>query len=215
MDKESLSDRILRENAIVLQTMLDHRFVKDIKSDALSKDVFDRYLVYEGAFVETAISIFAYAAATAQTMEQKRWMIAVLDALANEQIVYFERTFALRAIDSSAFDVNTPAVAAFRSGMLCIAAEGGFLDIVAAMFAAEWMYWSWSKEASACHISDPMLKEWIDLHVSQGFAEQASWLKRQLDLAGEDLSEQACSRLSTIFGHAMQLEIDFHDAPYL
>ncbi|SDP52832.1 TenA family protein [Phyllobacterium sp. OV277] len=215
MTNESLSDRILRENATVLQAMLDHRFVRDIKNDALSKDVFDRYLVYEGAFVDTAISIFAYAAATAQTMEQKRWLIAVLDALANEQIVYFERTFALRSIDPSAFDVNIPAVDAFCSGMLCIAAEGGFLDIVAAMFAAEWMYWSWSKEASACRISDPLLKEWVDLHVSQGFAEQALWLKRQLDLAGVGLSEEACSRLSSIFSHAMQLEIDFHDAPYL
>ncbi|MBZ4138327.1 TenA family transcriptional regulator, partial [Escherichia fergusonii] len=92
MENESLSDRILRENATVLQTMLDHRFVRDIKHDTLSRDAFDRYLVYEGAFVDTAISIFAYAAATAQTMEQKRWLIAVLDALANEQIVYFERT---------------------------------------------------------------------------------------------------------------------------
>lgn len=215
MENESLSDRILRENATVLQTMLDHRFVRDIKHDTLSRGAFDRYLVYEGAFVDTAISIFAYAAATAQTMEQKRWLIAVLDALANEQIVYFERTFARRAIDPAAFDVTIPAVEAFRSGMLCIAAEGGFLDIVAAMFAAEWMYWTWSKEASMHRISDPLLKEWVDLHVSQGFAEQALWLKHQLDLAGPSLSEQTCVRLSSIFGHAMQLEIDFHDAPYL
>lgn len=64
-------------------------------------------------------------------------------------------------------------------------------------------------------ISDPLLKEWVDLHVSQGFAEQALWLKHQLDLAGPGLSEQGRVRLSSIFGHAMQLEIDFHDAPYL
>ncbi|QND55028.1 TenA family transcriptional regulator (plasmid) [Phyllobacterium sp. 628] len=216
MAAESLSDRILRDNAAVFQTMLDHRFVKDIKNDTLSKTAFERYLVYEGAFVDTAISIFAYAAATAQTMEQKRWLIAVLDALANEQISYFERSFAGRGIDPSSFDVDIPPVKAFRSGMLCIASEGAFLDVVAAMFAAEWMYWTWSKEASACHISDPLLKEWVDLHVSAGFAEQALWLKRELDLAGEGgLPEPACARLSAVFGHAMQLEIDFHDAPYL
>ena len=216
MAAEPLSDRILRENAVVLQTMLDHRFVTDIKNDTLSKTAFERYLVYEGVFVDTAISIFAYTVATAENMEQKRWLVAVLDALTNEQAAYFERTFASRGIDASSFDVDIPAVKAFCSGMLCIASEGGFFDAIAAMFAAEWMYWTWSKEASACHISDPLLREWVDLHVSPGFAEQALWLKHQLDLAGEaSLPEQTCAHLSSIFGRAMQLEIDFHDAPYL
>lgn len=211
---ELLSDRILRENAVVLQTMLDHRFVSDVKEDTLTKEAFERYLVYEGAFVDTAISIFAHAAATADTIDQKRWLITVLDALANEQIAYFERTFASRNIDPAAFDVNIPDVAAFRAGMLDIARNGGFLASVAAMFAAEWMYWTWSKDAARCHISDPLLKEWIDLHVHQGFEDQAFWLKRELDFAGKTIDDDEKRRLSEIFGHAMQLEIAFHDAPY-
>ncbi|MGO8176411.1 hypothetical protein ACC764_39590, partial [Rhizobium ruizarguesonis] len=36
------------------------------------------------------------------------------------------------------------------------------LDKVAAMFAAEWMYWTWSKAEASCPISDPLLKEWVD-----------------------------------------------------
>lgn len=214
MPVELLSDRILRENAAVFQAMLDHRFVTDVKNDKLTKQAFERYLVYEGAFVDTAISIFAYAVATARTIEQKRWLIAVLDALANEQIVYFERTFADRNIDPAAFDVTVPAVEAFRTGMLDIARKGRFLDIVTAMFAAEWMYWTWSKDAAQSTISDPLLKEWVGLHVHQGFSDQALWLKQQLDAAGANLSEEECARLSGIFGRAMQLEIVFHDAPY-
>lgn len=215
MAAESLSDRILRENATVFDAMVGHRFVEDVKNDALSKEAFERYLVYEGAFVDSAISIFAYAAATAKTMAQKRWLIAVLDALANEQIAYFERTFASRGIDASSFDTSIPEVEAFRVGMLDIARRGGFLDTVAAMFAAEWMYWTWSKEAASRPISDPLLKEWVDLHVDPNFAAQAQWLKNELDIAGETLEEDEKARLSKIFGRAMQLEIDFHDAPYL
>jgi thiaminase len=53
----------------------------------------------------------------------------------------------------------------------------------------------------------------FELH---GMAENAAEPDtHQLDLAGPSLSEQMCVRLSSIFGHAMQLEIDFHDAPYL
>jgi thiaminase/transcriptional activator TenA len=82
------------------------------------------------------------------------------------------------------------------------------------MFAAEWMYWTWSKEAAECLISDPLLKEWVDLHVNHGFADQALWLKHELDIAGGAMNEDEQRRLSTIFGRAMQLEIDFHDAPF-
>ncbi|MEO3999566.1 TenA family protein [Mesorhizobium sp. CAU 1732] len=212
---ETLSEQILRENRDVLEAMVAHRFVEDIKQDRLPEDVFARYLVFEGAFVDTAISIFAYAAARAQTIAQKRWLIGVLDALANQQIAYFEKTFAARGIDPSAYDTDIPQVAAFRQGMLSIARDGGYLDTVAAMFAAEWMYWTWCRQASGRTISDSLLKEWVDLHAHEDFAAQALWLKAELDAAGPHLEHAERARLSAVFGHAQQLEIAFHDAAYL
>lgn len=212
---ETLSEQILRENAEVLDEMLGHRFVDDIKADRLPKDVFERYLVFEGAFVDTAISIFAFATAKAETMAQKRWLVAVLDALANQQIVYFEKTFATRGIDPRDFNLSVAEVANFRDGMLSIARDGGYLDTVAAMFAAEWMYWTWSKQAAQLEISDPLLKEWVDLHAHPDFAAQALWLKAELDRAGDGMSASERSRLSGVFGRAQSLEIAFHDAPYL
>ncbi|MBU0737368.1 MAG: TenA family protein [Alphaproteobacteria bacterium] len=215
MMAETLSEQILRENAEVLDEMLGHRFVDDIKADRLPKQVFERYLVFEGAFVDTAISIFAFATAKAETMAQKRWLVAVLDALANQQIVYFEKTFAARGIDPRDFNLSVAEVANFRDGMLSIARDGGYLDTVAAMFAAEWMYWTWSKQAAQLKISDPLLKEWVDLHAHPDFAAQALWLKAELDRAGDGMSASERSRLSGVFGRAQSLEIAFHDAPYL
>jgi len=212
---ETLSEQILRENEAVFDAMVGHRFVVDIKADRLPKEVFERYLVFEGAFVDTAISIFAFAAAKSETIGQKRWLIGVLDALANQQIAYFEKTFAERGIDLSAYDTTIPEVAAFRDGMLAISRDGGYLDTVAAMFAAEWMYWTWSKEAARHVMSDPLLKEWVDLHAHEDFAAQALWLKAELDAAGESMKPEERSRLSAIFGRAQALEIAFHDAPYL
>lgn len=212
---ESLSQQILRENGAVFDAMVNHRFVEDIKADRLPKAVFERYLVFEGAFVDTAISIFAFATAKSVEMEHKRWLIGVLDALANRQIAYFEKTFAARGIDPATYDTDRPEVAEFRDGMLAIARDGGFLDTVAAMFAAEWMYWTWCTAASACTISDPLLKEWIDLHAEPEFQAQAIWLRDVLDEAGKTLDATERSRLSAIFGRAQQLEIDFHHAPYL
>ncbi len=212
---ETLSEQILRENKAVFDAMVAHRFVNDIKADRLPTRVFERYLVFEGAFVDTAISIFAFAAAKAGMMAQKRWLIGVLDALANQQIAYFEKTFAGRGLDPSSFDTSIPQVAAFRDGMLAVSRDGGYLDTVAAMFAAEWMYWTWSREAAGCTISDPLLKEWVDLHAHEDFYAQAQWLKTELDQAGEGMAAEERSRLSGIFGRAQALEIAFHDAPYL
>ena len=212
---ESLSQQILRENRAVFDAMIGHRFVEDIKHDRLPKDVFERYLVYEAAFVDTAISIFAYAVAKAERIEHKRRLIAVLDALANEQITYFEKTFAARDIDPARFDLSLPEVEAFRFGMLEIARDGTFLDIVTAMYAAEWMYWTWSREAASCVISDALLKEWVDLHAHEDFAAQARWLRDRLDEAGSMLDATERTRLSRIFGRAQSLEVAFHHAPYL
>lgn len=211
---ELLSDRILRENRALFDAMTGHRFVEDIKRDRLPKQVFERYLVYECAFVDTAIAIFAYAVAKAATIAQKRRLIAVLDALANRQIAYFEKTFAARGIDPGEHDAGLPPVSAFCAGMLEIARAESFLDIVAAMFAAEWMYWTWSTEAARRPIGDPLLKEWIDLHAHDDFAAQARWLKRQLDEADAGLAEADRERLGGIFRRALELEIAFHDAPY-
>lgn len=211
---EKLSEFILRENRSVFSEMVTHRFVEDIKADALPERAFERYLVFEGAFVETAIAIFAYATAKAGTMADRRWLIGVLDALANQQIAYFEKTFAARGIDATRFDVYVPAVARFREGMLTIARDGGFIDTVAAMFAAEWMYWTWSKEAAQHTITDPLLAEWVGLHTDETFAAQANWLKDRLDEAGKTLGDAQRAHLSAVFGKAMRLEIDFHTAAY-
>jgi thiaminase/transcriptional activator TenA len=210
----SLSEQMLDENRDVFEAMVHHRFVEDIKADRLPNEAFERYLVFEGAFVDTAIAIFSYATAKAGTIEEKRWLIGVLDALANQQIAYFEKTFAARAIDPASYDTGRADVAAFREGMLAIARDGGFLDTIAAMFAAEWMYWTWSTEADRMAISDPLLKEWVRLHAEPEFEAQARWLKAVLDEAGETMDIAERKRLSSIFGRAQRLEIDFHDAAY-
>ncbi|KAA1183825.1 TenA family transcriptional regulator [Rhizobium tropici] len=211
---QTLSEQMLDENRYVFEAMVRHRFIEDIKADRLPNEVFERYLVFEGAFVDTAIAIFSYATAKAGTIAQKRWLIGVLDALANQQIAYFEKTFAARGIDPARYDTAREDVAAFREGMLAIARDGAFLDTIAAMFAAEWMYWTWSVEANRSAIRDPLLKEWVRLHAEPEFEAQARWLKTVLDQAGEVMGADERKRLSAIFGQAQRLEIAFHEAAY-
>ncbi|WP_342070951.1 TenA family protein [Yoonia algicola] len=204
-----LSDKILSANTDILDRMLKHRFVADVQADSLQRDVFHRYLAYEGQFVETAISIFAFATISAPDIGAQRWLIGVQDALANKQVPYFEDIFARRdiGVESQVPD----AVAAFDAGMLEIARTGAFVDVLTAMFAAEWMYWTWSKATDTTQISDPDLRAWVDMHTATDFADQAMWLKNAIDTYGD---ESDVDRLAQVFNHVTQLEIDFHTAAY-
>lgn len=211
-----LSDEILTLAGDVWDVMQTHRFVRDIEEDRLDPGVFRRYLAYENAFVETAILIFGYLLVKAPGLEEQRWLIGVLKALSEEQIPYFRRAFeALSMPEAEWRDIALPStVTAFRDGMLAIAAHGSYLDGIAAMFAAEWMYWTWCKRAGGRTISDPVLRQWVDLHAAEEFADQARWLRRQIDLCGGELGARSRFRLSGVFRRALELEIDFHTAPY-
>lgn len=107
-----------------------------------------------------------------------------------------------------------PAVGAFRHGMLVIAAHGPYIDGIAAMFAAEWLYFAWCTRAAGRTISDAKLREWVDLHAAEDFAAQARRLRQQIDRAGEEMGPASRQRLAAIFRRALELEIDFHSAAY-
>jgi thiaminase/transcriptional activator TenA len=214
MNGRRLSDKIRSENAGLWDAMQAHRFVAEIESDRLPDEVFKSYLVYECDFVETAMLIFGHMLVKAPGLTERRWLAGVLQALAVAQIGYFERTFAALGITADhRAQVLPDKVLAFRNGMLTIARDGGYLDGVAIMMAAEWMYATWCSRAASSRISNPELKRWVDLHAAPDFHAQADWLRNQIDRA-ESLADQDRTRLSLLFGRALQLEMAFHDAPF-
>jgi thiaminase/transcriptional activator TenA len=214
MNARRLSDTIRSDNADVWEAMQGHRFVTEIVSDRLPDAAFRAYLVFECDFVETAMLIFGHMLVMAPGLTERRWLAGVLQALAVTQIGYFERTFATLGISADdRAQVLPDKVLAFRNGMLTIARDGSYLDGVAIMMAAEWMYATWCTRAASSRISNPELKRWVDLHAAPDFHAQADWLRNQIDRT-ENLTDQDRTRLSLLFGRALELEIAFHDAPF-
>ena len=211
---ERLSDLIRSDNAALWDAMQAHRFVTAIEQDRLPLEVFKAYLVYECDFVETAMLIFGHMLVKAPGLEERRWLAGVLQALAVDQIGYFERSFeALGILAEERTRALPGAVLAFRNGMLAIARDGSYLDGVAIMMAAEWMYATWCTRVSKSLISNLELRCWIDLHAEPGFHAQAEWLRRQVD--GSNCADaERRPELSRLFGRALQLEIAFHDASF-
>lgn len=208
----TLSERLRAANLDVWDAMQAHRFVVEIEEDRLPAQAFKTYLIYECDFVETAMLIFGHMLIKAPGLAERRWLAGVLQALATDQIGYFEDAFVAVGVTRADRERALPAsVLAFRDGMLAIARDGSYLDGVAIMLAAEWMYATWCARAAQQPISDPIVRQWVGLHAEPAFLAQADWLRRQIDAAGP--AEEAA--LSRRFRQALELEIAFHAAPFL
>lgn len=210
----SFTDQLLEQHQQVWQEMQQHRFVRDIEQDQLPESVFNRYLVFEGNFVATAIAIFALAVSKAPDIRQQRWLIGVLNALVDTQIAWFETVLARRDIHPEEYPADLPGVTTFRDGMLQVAQQGSYAEIITLMFGAEWMYYHWCKRVSEQSQQDADVRRWVDMHAEEEFHQQALWLKAELDACASILSIEEKQRLSTLYGTVLQWEIDFHTAAY-
>jgi thiaminase/transcriptional activator TenA len=207
------TERLLAANAGPWQAMQEHRFVVDIERNRLPVDTFNRYLAYEGRFVETAIGIFGHALIKAPAIAQKHWLIGVLNALSTEQVPYFDRTFAALALPAPRSDARLPAgVTAFDTGMLEIAQQGRYEDVIVAMLTAEWMYGTWCTRANRTPHDNGYIRDWVALHADATFNAQVQWLKAQVN--GWSAEQFDFERSSAIFAKVLALEIDFHSACY-
>jgi len=211
---ESFSDRLLHEHQGVWQAMQQHRFVTDIEQDRLPETVFNRYLVFEGNFVATAIAIFALAVSKAPDIRQQRWLIGVLNALVDTQIAWFEKVLAERKVNPADYPDDLPGVRRFRDGMLQVAQQGSYEQIITLMFGAEWMYYHWCSRVSKQTQQDVDVRRWVDMHAEEEFYQQACWLKVELDQCALTLNEEKKQALSALYGDVLQWEIDFHTAAY-
>ncbi|MEM7022646.1 MAG: TenA family protein [Pseudomonadota bacterium] len=195
--------------------MVGHRFCRDMASD-IPQDVLVRYLRYEHAFVRAAITIFAHALTKAPAADQTR-LVAVLHALATEQEDYFRDTFAALGLGADLLpeDALPPGARGLRDGVLGIATQHGYAEILSSILAAEWMYWTWCSEAkSHGKPKQTLAAAWIDLHVEPDFSDQVAWLRNRVDALGPKLPPERQVLCAKLFARVLKLEIAFHDAPY-
>ena len=196
--------------------MVHHRFTREMAQGTIAPAALRRYLVFEHRFVETAVVIFGYALVRAPSIVEQARLTEVLRGLTGDQLTWFQRIFTQLGIsEAEQRPVDPPsAVRAFDEGMLGLAAHGSYEEIVGSMAAAEWMYHTWCTEAHAAAPADPVIAEWVGLHVAASFADQVAWMRGQVDQHGPALAPWRQERVANAFARTLALEIDFHDAPY-
>lgn len=205
-----LAEELRAAHAALFEAMLEHRFVREMTEDRIAPEVFRRYLVQEGAFVRTAMRVFALALAKAPEDADLDRLARIVHALATTQSDYF-----IEAAGGAPTGMAMPPEAAELGEVaLGIAAAGSFAEILSAMLAAEWMYLDWCTAAAARGRATGWRKAWIDLHLAPDFEDQVAWLRQRVDSLGAGLDAVTRQRCHTAFGRMLRHEIAFHDAPY-
>ncbi len=195
--------------------MTGHRFVNDITSDRMPVATLLRYLQFEHAFVRTAVTIFGQSLVKAPSFQDQVHLIGVLHGLASGQDEFFARAFQTLGPtdDQTSRDLWPVGAHSLSRDSQMIAESGTYEDILSMMLAAEWMYFTWCKAAHG-KVAEPIPAEWIALHIEPAFEAQVAWLRTTIDRLGPLLPLDAQTNCAHVFGRMLDLEIEFHHAPY-
>ena len=149
-DKPSFSERMRIEAHATWSAILDHRFFREVATDAIDDRVFARYLRIEYGFVDTAARALGYAVAKAPSFQERRRLGLGLYGLVTDQeqvfIEAFERMGA--SINERTGLAPQGQVVPLDALFLKVAETEGYEEILACTLAAEWMYLTWCSAAN-------------------------------------------------------------------
>lgn len=208
----ALSQDLLREHAQFWAALTGHEFFRLAESRALPRLSRDAYFLYERAFVDQAVVVFAHILTGAPDLQARRHLVAVLRGLVHDQVDLFDSIFARSglAVGGLMHGERPAPVQALCDGMTEIACAGDYGTGLAAMFVAERSYLEVSRRLAAAGTGDEMLDDWFRLHTEPGFTDGVAWIAREIDVLGEQ--GVTVAHLAPAFRHAIDLECEFHAA---
>lgn len=193
----------------------EHEFTKAIGDDTMPAPAYVRYLIEDYTFITDLASTLGYLVAKAPTMRSKARLSAFLALLTSEENDYFERSFAALNASEATYRAAAqgPVTRQFSNLLLTSSGKGTYAEGLACLLCAEWVYLTWGlREAKKPRPEAFYLAEWIDLHAVPGFESFVGWLREEMDVVGNALSETERQRVAQCFKDMCALEVAFFDA---
>lgn len=215
-DASSFSERMRASARRTWDAALDHRFFREVATDAVDDRVFARYLRIEYGFVDTAAKALGYAVGKAPSFGERRRLGLGLYGLVTDQENFFIDAFermGAKAEERTAMPPHWLALP-LHTLFLKVAGTESYEEILACMLAAEWMYLTWCSTANRSPSSRDYVRDWVALHAGGAFADHVAWVRAEIDDRGPRLAKARQARLMALFERALEAEIAFHDATY-
>jgi thiaminase/transcriptional activator TenA len=208
----SLSNDLQRSVAAIWDAQLEHPFVRGIADGSLDESVFANWVRQDYLYLKDFARVFAWAAAKSDRLDSMSWYARVLDMTLNTEME-LHRSYAARfGITPEELEAERmwPTTRAYTDFLVRVSADGDMADLLAALLPCAWGYLYVARRMAEWGVSpDDRYADWVDMYVSDEFAEAAEWLKGELDRVAAGATGEKVERLREIFAVSSRYEWAF------
>lgn len=210
------TDQLRSQTSLDWDAATDHAFCRELANGTLPVEKMKWYLAQDYKFIDRFVRLLATAIAHAPTLAASIPAAQFLAVITGPENTYFLRSFeALNMTPEEQNPPTAPSTLAFQNLMHEAQASGRYEQMLAVLVVAEWSYLTWASRYLDYSSELPFwFSEWIDLHCGDGFESVVEYLRHQLDLVWNDLSDQRKTDATDMFARAVKCERDFFDASY-
>ena len=196
------------------ELMTYHRFVSQLGDGSLSPSIFKTYFLQDYVFVNDLVVLAAQALAKAPNLKAAAifndFLTGVLDP-ENDLFMRFFNQLGASEEDYSSVKAS-PTTQAFGDFLVRTSLEGTFDEIVLVLYVTEGTYLDWGTRLTEEKVNptNPVYREWIDLHGPEVLRDLVSWLENYINNDSSILLERA----DYLFHTALRYEFLFWESAY-
>ena len=216
----SLTQELKDRHSDLWRQVARHPFVAEMGEGTLSHERARRYFLQDYVFVNDLVAMIAHGTAKAPSIEAASHLYAFLSVILDPQNAdendFFMRAFDILGANEEDYSSATasPVTQAFGDFLVRTGLGGGFEEVVAVCYVTEGTYLDWGtwllNEGKSP--SNPIYREWIELHGPDYLGDFVGWCEEYLDSA--DLSAGMRDRVARAFHTALRYEYLFWEAAY-
>jgi thiaminase (transcriptional activator TenA) len=200
----TFSDDLRAATAKTWDAAVGHRFVAQMWAGRLDPDVLADYLVQESRL------LLASSALLSARPELDRRPASV----SRSELNYLDR--AMDALDVPLAERAAPVLdEPVRELHALLESTGRGADhtsCVTLLLVADWLQLDWADRPDADPPTEPLQREWIEIHRGTPFSSWVDFLRRELDRAAAGLDEEGRDRIGVLFARTAELELAFFDS---
>lgn len=216
----SLTQELKHKHADLWRKMVFHPFIVEMGDGTLSQERARRYFLQDYVFVNDLVAMIAHGTAKAPSIEAASHLYAFLSVILSpdnaDENDFFMRAFDILGATEEDYSSATasPVTQAFGDFLVRTGLGGSFEEVVAICYVTEGTYLDWGTRFldEGKNPSNPIYKEWIDLHGPAYLGDFVSWCEGVVDEADDGGERRA--RVERAFHTALRYEYLFWEAAY-
>ena len=216
----SLTRELRDKHADLWRKMVFHPFIEEMGDGTLSHARARRYFLQDYVFVNDLVAMIAHGTAKAPSVEAASHLYAFLSVILSPESAdendFFMRAFDILGASEEDYSSATasPVTRAFGDFLVRTGLGGSFEEVVAVCYVTEGTYLDWGTRFlnEGKNPSNPIYKEWIELHGPDYLGNFVSWCESVVDNADDGGERRA--RIERVFHTALRYEYLFWEAAY-